>query len=350
MSNELEERVLALESRVDTMVRINEELAQRNRELAEIIEELAERTAPATRSIKPKEPERFLGGKSDDWHAWVRSLRLYLRTARVVADDERIQTALAFFGGNASLTAQPYFEMLENDRELGTFEAFIASMTAVYGQIDREGAAKNAIEALKMTGTAAEYTAEFVRHAQLTRYSEYDKKERYLQGLNAGLLRSLLTSVSNIEANRDAKEYKGGDVSLTFDELIREAIRLDNVNERVKRYAPPRTTATAPRVAPKPTNRPNGSSTTEKDPNAMEVDPPATPAGPKCYNCNKYGHLSRNCTEPRRPRPVARIQRAGGEGDTLAKILEMLSGLTKKEVQPVVSKEEATEQARQDFF
>ena len=132
------------------MIRVNEELAQQNRELSEIIEELAKRTTPQTRLIKPKELERFLGGKSDDWHAWVRSLRLYLRTARVTADDDKIQMALAFFGGNASLTAQPYFEMLENDRELGTFEAFITSMTAVYGQIDREGAAKNTIEVLKM--------------------------------------------------------------------------------------------------------------------------------------------------------------------------------------------------------
>jgi len=82
----------------------------------------------------------------------------------------------------------------------------------------------------------------------------------------------------------------------------------------------------------------------------MEVDPPAAPAGPKCYNCNKYGHLSRNCTEPRRPRPVARIQRAGGEGDALAKILELLTGITKKEDKPVVPKEVADAPASQDFF
>ena len=257
---------------------------------------------------------------------------------------------VAFFRGNVSLTVQPYFKMLENDRELRTFKAFITSMTAVYRQIDHEGAAKNAIEALKMTGTVAEYTAKFMRHAQLTRYLEYDKKERYLQGLNTGLLRSLLTSVSNIEVNRDAKEYKGGDVSLMFDELIREAIRLNNVNEWVKHYAPPRTTTMAPRVAPKPTSCPNGLTTTEKDPNTMEVDTPAVLAGPKCYNCNKYGHLSRNCTEPRRLRLVAWIQRAGGEADALAKILEMLTGLTRKEVQPVAPKEVATKQANQDFF
>ena len=92
-------------------------------------------------------------------------------------------------------------------------------------------------------------------------------------------------------------------------------------------------TTTAPRVAPKPTSHPNGPMTTEKDPNAMEVDPLAVPAGPKCYNCNKYRHLSQNCTEPR---PVARIQKAGGEGDALAKILELLTGIAKKEDKPVV--------------
>ena len=139
-------------------------------------------------------------------------------------------------------------------------------------------------------------------------------------------------------------------MSLTFDELIREAIRLDNVNERVKRYAPTRTTTVAPKAAPKPTNRPNGPTMAEKDPNAMEVDTPATSAGPKCYNCNKYGHLSRNCTEPRRPRLAARIQKAGGEGDALAKILELLTGIAKKGDKPVVPQEVADAPAGQDFF
>ena len=138
------------------VIQVNEELANRNRELNEVVSKLVEREAPAMRGIKPKEPKRFLGGKNDNWHAWVRSLQLYLWMAKIWTSDEKIQTALVFLGGNASQTAQPYFQMLEEEWELGSFEAFVMSMMVVYSQIDREGTAKKCIRCIEDDGVSSQ--------------------------------------------------------------------------------------------------------------------------------------------------------------------------------------------------
>jgi hypothetical protein len=156
----------------------------RNQELEAELEEARSRvpgTSSSTWAKEPrhkpkvKEPERFTGTKGEDWHAWSRSVMLYLRRNRVEREDEMIEIVLSYLGGAASQTAQPYFHMMEQGEELGTFEAFMQSLTAVYGQTDRESVAKAALAELKMTGSAAEYAAEFIRHAQLTRFSDYDK-------------------------------------------------------------------------------------------------------------------------------------------------------------------------------
>ena len=340
----LQEAFEKLKIENDTLKGTVKELRSENKHLTRSNETLKkESNAKKIKKIS-KEPERFAGTKNEDWHGWVRSMVLYLRHSEIESDEGKISVMLSFLKDDAAQTAQPYFQLIEDDEKLGTFKEFLESMGSVYGQRDREGAAKGSLETLKMTGSAGEYTAEFVRYAQLTRYSEYDKKERFIQGLAPGLMRAVINSISQIELDRErtAAYTNEPPEPVTLDELMREAVRLDNVNERIKRYTGSRgataTTTTKPRPAPRATPPTTTSTQPTRDPNAMEVDPPERPR-PTCYNCNKVGHVAKYCRAPRQPRPgmAAQATRTTHEVDysMIAKgILEAVSGLVSTQRTP----------------
>lgn len=162
--------------------------------------------------------------------------------------------------------------------------------------------------------SVAEYHAHFDTLAGRTNLSEFDKKERFYDGL-ADRIKDALTTTSKPIG--------------TYIQLVRVSIELDNratqrqwerQQDRGAHRPNPWPRVQIPRPAPA---QPAQTVAPPRDPNAMDVD-----ASRVCYNCGQKGHIRRFCRNPPKLAQGRQIKATGQEPvDLTATIAALTSSI-----------------------
>ena len=167
-----------------------------------------------------------------------------------------------------------------------SFKGFKKRISRVFGDIDQERNSERFLENLKQRGSAATYTAEFQQHSGRTDWDDTALRWKYYQGLK--------------DAVKD--EIARSDRPTTLQGLIELAIKIDNRNYERRLEKSGQKASWSNSKKPKRNNN---------WPQPMELDATQKPSQTKdtkkdrqykerlCFNCNKPGHIARNCQQKR---------------------------------------------------
>jgi Retrotransposon gag protein/Zinc knuckle len=257
---------------------------------------------PAPREPKVADPPIFSGDRNEV-QSFIRSVRtcFTLSPSCFPAGDEirRILFALGFIqGGTAGTWANNATNAMLDPGTINPFNDFQEFQDAferAFGALDRAQKARTDMTALKMKpgDSVEEYTTTFESLAIHTGYNEAGHIEAYRSGLLPRIVEKIYGD-SNGQLPADLTAWKTK--SRHLDNLYHEfkALQLRNPHhttptQRSNRAPPPRPTMTVPATTPTA--------------DAMDVDGHRG-RSVRCYNCNKFGHIARNCPEPKKHRSI----------------------------------------------
>ena len=272
------------------------------------------------RELKPQDPPAFSGDRNEA-ETFIRTLRgvFMLSPSRFPNGDQqrRILYALQLIrGGTAGTWANNHAAVMMNPNvanPFDTFDAFARAFDRAFGSADRAQKARNDMANLKMKNndTAEDYTTAFEALAIHTQYDEIAHIQAYRTGLHPKIVEKIYSdSNGELPAGLEAWKVK----ARRIDHLHRELRAIQN-HPAVGNHQRNRNAAMAnARVTTVPVNTAAVNPVPAAD--AMDVDGHRRTV--RCYNCNKFGHISRNCPEPKRSRSFIR---ANELADTIRAVL-----------------------------
>ena len=286
---------------------------------------------PHAREPKVADPPIFNGNRNEA-QSFIRSVRTVFELApsRFPAGDEnrKILFALGFMqGGTAGVWANNHANAIldpEAPNPFVTFQLFQTAFERAFGSADRAQKARTDMAALKMKpgDTVEEFTTSFEALALYTEYNEPAHIEAYRAGLHPRIVEKIYGD-SNGELPADLAAWKT------------KARRLDNLHLELKalqgRHAP--TSSNAHRLRQFQVRAPSvPAAPVAPAPAADAMDVDGNRRNPRCYNCNKFGHIAKFCPEPRRFRSV----RAAEIAEVVRAVLaEGGANADEKQVEPV---------------
>jgi Retrotransposon gag protein/Zinc knuckle len=264
---------------------------------------------PTSRSIKAADPEKFSGDRSDT-EGFIRAVRLSIAVQPGSFPDERtkILYALSFMtGGSAQTWAHNETETVINGTSpISTFDAFARRVEEAFGDPDFARTARTKLHDLKMTPnmSADDYTAQFEILASRTGFNDAALEDAYARGLPPAILDKIHAQPS---LPQDLKAWKEA-----ARQIDRNHRRLLEVRRAQTPHPSTRSTQTRTHTAPNP---PSLSAAVAPTPSEgvtpMDIDSSRRRTETRtCYNCNKRGHISTHCPEPRKERVRANYSEA----------------------------------------
>lgn len=306
--NELRQQILEL----------REQLIAANRIAAE------QREAPAPFSLRDlaaelrggdggskscKEPGTFNGDRSRVAHFCVEVRHVFeSQPTKFRTERKKILYALSYmregsaqpWANNLSLM---FFDEDENDPFI-SWKDFETALKKAFGHADDRAYAVAEIKALVMgSKSAEEYTVRFETLERRTGWDEEALVDQYQGGLHGNLLSKIYQSPTG-ELPRGLAAWK--DVAIKIDGLYQ---RLQMQKARMGQGQGQRVQPSRPSTTPAPPRAPAAPATPRpafhtpagnSGPGPMDLD--AARRNVVCYNCNKTGHISKYCREPRRQR------------------------------------------------
>lgn len=253
-------------------------------------------------------PGKYKGEKGRDLQRFLSQCEAYWITANITVEKTRILTALGLMEDKAAQWAIAITDFIAANNgalptELDTWAKLRAELTKYFGDATPEDTA--IIELNKLCNVDPKerdrrdvglYVTEFqTLQVRIPGLSDKDKEIRFTSGLPHYIFKNLATGGN---PPKDFAEWIARSLtSYAAFSRVRERELAEKKTSSSTTAARPSTSTAAPRyTAPTPSQPRTG-------PVPMDVDASRTETR-KCYNCNKVGHLSRNCPDPPRPRRV----------------------------------------------
>ncbi|KAL9570381.1 hypothetical protein ACKAV7_005460 [Fusarium commune] len=274
-------------------------------------------------ALKPPKPEPFRGQAADVIPFLTRMkahFRLYKN--KLNTPTKKLLYTASLIQGDAKDWFEPILrDFLENEEEaqdqdtqniFGNWDNFEQVLKDNFGVVNEERQAAAELLALKQHKSCAAYSAKFRQLASKTEWDDEALMEIYYRGLKEEVKDELyladrpeegLTAYITMAIKIDERQYerrreranhkRGNDFNPYYPNQRRSDNQGNSRNQGQRRGN--RSNNTMHGTQPGPivlgATQPGNNNNRQRDMSKV-----------KCYNCNKHGHIARNCPEPRKPR------------------------------------------------
>ncbi|KAG1468527.1 hypothetical protein G6F56_003781 [Rhizopus delemar] len=263
--------------------------------LEKLLLALTERPSTEAKRYRVHEPDLFYGERSSlAVSTWLDSLTTYYELVQI-SDEEKTLYASTLLRGDAQL----WWSRLKNNEEYpANWEAFCHLFADEFKPLNSELAARDRLAALFQHGTVSRYISDFRSvQLQISDLSKGDALDKFIRGLQKPIRVAVRTRCPNTLSAAETMALAIESATDGFVHIPNSddfGIRAQNVSQRM----------VSPSLQPTITDDPMDLDAIRAALNAIGLSrsknsrwsaPPKEGKKVRCYGCNGYGHIKREC-------------------------------------------------------